>query len=161
MVGDFSDVAGMSDLIPGLPPLPSRRLVSEAGEGADEKPRQEIEDRKGEAGRVVKRLLAIIEDHRQAAVRLGVEMDAGLLEVVIRALEAELRREDARAVLQQGGDEVRSYLATALYEELLEEPSNILFTTHVAPDVVRYEAMDAGFWGECVGELRRVLLPEG
>ncbi len=150
----------MSDLIPGLPPLPRRRLVSESGEGADEKPRQEIEDRKGEAGRVVKRLMAIIEDHRQAAVRLGVAMDAGLLEGVILALEAEVRREDPRLHLQLG-DEVRAYLATALYEELLEEPSNILFTTQVAPDVVRYEAMDAGFWGECVGELRRVLLPEG
>jgi hypothetical protein len=160
VVGDFSDVAGMSDLISGLPPLPRRRLVSEAGEGADEKPRQEIEDRKGEAGRVVKRLLAIIEDHRQAAVRLGVEMDAALLEGVVLALEAEVRREDPQVHLQMG-NEVRSYLAKALYEELLEEPSNILFTTHVGPDVVRYEAMDAGFWGECVGELRRVLLPEG
>lgn len=38
-----------------------------------------------------------------------------------------------------------------------EEPSNILFTTQVNEDVVRYEAMEAGFWRECLGELGRQL----
>jgi hypothetical protein len=38
-----------------------------------------------------------------------------------------------------------------------EEPSNILFTTQVNEEVVRYEAMEVGFWRECLGELGRQL----
>ena len=36
--------------------------------------------------------------------------------------------------LTADADEVLAYLMRALYEELLEEPSNILFTTQVNPD---------------------------
>ncbi len=35
---------------------------------------QDIGDRKGEARRIVKRLAAIVEDHRQAAIPLGVDL---------------------------------------------------------------------------------------
>lgn len=142
----------------GLVPLPRRRMVSEAGaEASVEKPPHEIADRAGETRRVVKRLLAIIDDHRIAAERLGVALDGSLLEAVIGALEAEVRREDPKPWLQPF-DEVRSYVATALYEELLEEPSNILFTTQVSPDVVRYEAMEGEFWAGCVAALRQLLI---
>lgn len=37
------------------------------------------------------------------------------------------------------------------------EPSSILFTTHIAKDVVRYEAMEVAFWKECVAALRQRL----
>jgi hypothetical protein len=117
---------------------------------------QEIEDRKGEAKRIVKRLLAIIADHHSSADCIGVALDPGLLLQVVAALEAETRNEDPSPLLRHE-DEVRAYLMRALYEELLEEPSNILFTTQVNEDVVRYEAMEAGFWRECLGELGRQL----
>lgn len=143
-----------------IPPLPLRRLlISEAGTAPEPtKPPQEIEDRKGETKRIVNRLMAIIEDHRTSALRLGIRLDAVLLEIVLRALEAETRREDPAPILAQG-DEIRTYAATALYEELLEEPSNILFTTQVNPDVIRYEAMEAAFWVECLAALRQKIIP--
>lgn len=131
--------------IHGVSPLPELVPV---------KPPQEIEDRKGELRRIVKRLLAIIDEHRISAQRLEVAMDAAAIDTVLRALEAETRRENPGPILQEGGDEIRSYVLTSLYEDLLAEPSNILHTTHIAEGVVRYEAMEAAFWQECVASLR-------
>jgi hypothetical protein len=126
---------------------------------APSRPPQEIEDRKGEARRIVKRLMAIIEEHRVSAQRIGVTLDADALDMVIQALEAEIRMDDPLAVLKSSGDELLSYVTSALYEELLAEPSNILFTTHVAKDVVRYEAMEPAFWKQCIAVLRQELIP--
>ncbi len=117
---------------------------------------QEIEDRKGEAKRIVKRLLAIIADHHSSAEHIGVALDQVLLLRVVSALEAETRDEDPAPLLHDE-NEVLAYLMQALYEELLEEPSNILFTTQVNPETVRYEAMEVGFWRECLAELKRQL----
>ena len=74
------------------------------------------------------------------------------------ALEAETRREDPTPILKHG-EEVRCYVLTALYEELIAEPSNILFTTQVSEDILRYEAMEAAFWAECIAALRKKLTP--
>ncbi|MEO7098520.1 MAG: hypothetical protein ABI162_04100 [Luteolibacter sp.] len=131
--------------IGGIPPLP---------EITPSKAPQEIEDRKGESKRIVKRLLAIIADHHSSADCIGVALDQRLLLNVISALETETRNEDPAPQLHDE-DEVLAYLMQALYEELLEEPSNILFTTQVNPDTVRYEAMEVGFWRECLAELKR------
>lgn len=132
-------------------PLPAPR---------SEKPPQEIEDRKGEAKRIVKRLLAVIADHHSSADCIGVALDQPLLLQVVSALEAETRNVDPAPLLAHD-DEVRRYLMQALYEELLEEPSNILFTTQVSEDVVRYDAMEVGFWQECLAELRLQLSQPG
>lgn len=164
----------MDDPPANIPALPQRRvLISEVGIGdlsvspggisplpelEPAKPPQEIEDRKGETRRIVKRLLAIIEEHRVAALRVGFTLDAAALGTVIRALEAETRNEDPVSILSNE-DEIRSYVLTSLYEDLLAQPSNILFTTHIAKDVVRYEAMEAAFWKECVTALRQKLIP--
>jgi hypothetical protein len=44
-------------------------------------------------------------------------------------------------------------------EDLLAEPSNIVFTTHIAKDVVRYEVIEA-FRKGCVTALRQKLIRE-
>ncbi len=141
-----------------LDTLPDKIPVSAGGmpllpEIAPSRTPQEIEDRKGEAKRIVKRLLAIIADHHSSADHIGMALDQVLLLKVISALEAETHDEDPTPLLHDD-DEVLAYLMRALYEELLEEPSNILFTTQVNPDTVRYEAMEVGFWRECLAELK-------
>lgn len=141
---------GVAQSFRSIPPLPEFEAV---------KPPQEIDDRSGETRRVVKRLLAIIEDHRVSAQRMGVPLDAAALECILHALEVETKNGDPAAVLSAGDDVVRNYVLTALYDDLLAEPSNILFTTQVAEDVVRYEAMDGVFWQECVAATRQVLSP--
>jgi hypothetical protein len=145
-----AEVSRPSFLLGGLAPLP---------ELAPQRAPQEIDDRKGEARRILKRLLAIIEEHRVSAERIGVKVDAAALDLVIQALEAETRMEDPQPILQSSGNELLGYVVSGLYEELLAEPSNILFTTHIAKDVVRYEAMEPAFWKECVAALRGTLLP--
>lgn len=140
----------------GLPVSPDTVLSLPALESS--KPPQNIEDRKGETRRIVKRLLAIIEDHRISALRMGFRLDIPALDIVIRALEAETRNENPGDLLTDS-DEIRSYVLTSLYEELLAEPSNILHTTHIAADVIRYEAMEVAFWKECVAALRLKLIP--
>jgi hypothetical protein len=132
----------------GISPLP---------EVESPKPPQEIEDRKGEVRRITKRLLAIVEDHRVSALRISIQLDAAALHQVILALEAETRSEDPAVVLADE-NEIRSYVLTSLYEDLLAEPSNILHTTHIAEDVVRYEAMEVAFWQECIAGLKQKLL---
>ena len=53
---------------------------------------------------------------------------------------------------QVGGarDEIHGYCLNRLFDELVEEPSNILFTTKTGPDSIRYDAMNAKFWLECL-----------
>lgn len=148
-IGDISEKLPFR--VGGMPLLP---------EISPRKAAQEIEDRKGEAKRITKRLLAIIADHHSSAGHIGVALDQQGLLKVVAALEAEARNEQPGPMLQDD-DEVLAYLMRALYEELLEEPSNILFTTQVNPDTVRYEAMEATFWQECLAELRRQLNGNG
>ena len=103
----------MNNPSPNIPALPKRRLlISEPGTNGlpldlgglsplpkhePAKPPQDIHDRKGEARRIVKRLLAIIEEHRTAALRMNFFFDTNTLDVVLRALEAETHGEDPSA----------------------------------------------------------------
>lgn len=117
---------------------------------------QVIEDRRTEIQNISRRLLAIIEEHRVSALRIGFALNRDELGIVIGALEAETRGEDPHPLLATGG-EILSYILTALYEELLAEPSNILHVTQVNADTVRYEAMEVGFWQQCLASLKQRL----
>ncbi len=110
---------------------------------------QEIADRKGEARRVVNRLAAIVEDHRQAALPLDIELGAGDISAVLGALR-EHARGAAGTPVPGARDEIHGYCLNRLFDELVEEPSNILFTTRTGPGTIRYDAMNAAFWIECL-----------
>jgi hypothetical protein len=162
----------MIDASTSFPDFPQRQLSSDAGQNSPaafnlggflplpETPSvrapQAIEDRKGETQRIVKRLLAIIADHHSSAKCIGVALDQKRLLQVIAALEAETRNQPPAPFIADA-DEVFAYLMQALYEELLEEPSNVLFTTQTGVDSVRYEAMEVKFWQECLAALKHIL----
>ena len=110
---------------------------------------QEMGDRKGEAKRVVKRLAAIVEDHRQSALPLEIELGARDIACVLSALRDHARGGTGTPV-PGARDEVHGYCLNRLFDELVEEPSNILFTTKTGPDTIRYDAMNAEFWIECL-----------
>jgi hypothetical protein len=57
---------------------------------------------------MVKRLLALIEDHRVSATRLRIALVVPTIDVVLCALEAETHRKDPTPILKHG-EEVRSY----------------------------------------------------
>ena len=116
-----------------------------------------IEDRAAETARMVRRLLAIVREHRVSARRVGSPFDDTALRAVLYALRVESLGGDPQALLQDP-DPVGAWLRQALFQDLLEEPSNVFFTTRIDEDTVRYEAMEAAFWRECLAELgERVL----
>ena len=111
--------------------------------------KQDIAALKGEAKRVVKRIAAIVAEHRHAAVPLGIELTAEDLRAVLAALRGHAR--DGSGLPVPGArDEIHSHVLNRLFEELVEEPSNILFTTATGPDATRYDAMEPAFWIECL-----------
>ncbi|MEO0415277.1 MAG: hypothetical protein AAF226_10035 [Verrucomicrobiota bacterium] len=124
-----------------------RHVESDAAQPAVKE--QAIDDRKGEAMRVVKRLTAIVEDHQQAAVPLNITLGADDIANVLRALREHARGGTGLPV-SGARDEIHGYCLNRLFEELVEEPSNILFTTQTGPDTIRYDAMAAEFWVECL-----------
>ncbi len=116
--------------------------------------KQEISDRKGEAKRVMKRVAAIVEEHRLSAIPLGISFSGDDLRAVIAAL---LDHAGGGNGLPVPGacDEIHAHVLNRLFEELVEEPSNILFTTVTGPDSTRYESMDPAFWVECLKLLEK------
>ena len=111
--------------------------------------KQEIKDRKGEAKRVVKRLFAIFEDHKDAALPLKIKLGSADLRLVINALREHARGGEGSPV-PGSREEIHGYCLNRLFDELVEEPSNILFTTKTGPDTMRYDAMNPEFWIECL-----------
>ena len=127
------------------------RPLFEMGTELPENPeiKQEIKDRKGEAKRVVKRLYAIFEDHKDAALPLKIKLVSEDLRLVINALRDHARGRDGSPV-PGSREEIHGYCLNRLFDELVEEPSNILFTTKTGPDTMRYDAMNPEFWIECL-----------
>ena len=55
-------------------------------------------------------------------------------------------------------DEIESHCLNRLFEELVEEPSNILYVTPTSPSTTRYNSMDPSFWIECLDLLEREII---
>jgi len=111
--------------------------------------KQEMEDPNGEAQRIVKRLVAIVEDHKQGAKPLNIELGVDDVREVISSLKKHAKG-GAGVPVSGARDEIHGYCLNRLFEELVEEPSNILFTTQKGTDAVRYDAMSANFWLQCL-----------
>jgi hypothetical protein len=116
-----------------------------------------IPQRKLEIGRIVGRLQNIIATHCKAARRMGYPLAMEDLLAVVSALEAEADGLNPQSHLAHP-NEIVVYLRGSLFEELLGEPSNIFYTTQIAADVIRYEALTKNFWKECLAQLRSRLV---
>ncbi len=116
-----------------------------------------IKDRDAETRRVVHHLSAIVREHRASSRRIGSPLDECALRAVFDALRVESLDGDPQSLLQHP-EPVAAWLRQALFEDLLEVPGNVFFTTHLDEETVRYEAMEVGFWRDCLEELvERVL----
>lgn len=116
--------------------------------------KQEIADRKAEAKRVVRRLSNIVVEHHGASLELGVSLGESEIRKVTTALRDHARG-GTEGLALDGCDEILSHCLTRLFEELVEEPSNILYVTPTSPDTIRYDAMDSSFWIECLDLLEQ------
>lgn len=117
---------------------------------------QSVGDREVEVERVVKRLHGIVREHRASARRVGSPLGSTDLEMIVEALRIESFGGDPRPLLHHP-DPVAAWLRQSLFQDLLEQPSNILFTTRIDEETIRYEAMEASFWRECLRELAKTL----
>ncbi len=134
--------------------LPPRVEILRLDFSLREKPArtQAVSNRGGEVARVVKRLLAIVREHRSSARRVGSPIDPTALGMIVDALRIESYGGDPRPLLHHP-DPVAAWLRQSLYQELLVEPSNVLFTIPIDEETIRYEAMEVEFWRECLQEL--------
>ena len=113
--------------------------------------RQNIEDRKLEIERVAKRLAILVQEHVTAAQPLGIELSLADISAVIEAL-----RDHARGgpgiPIPGARDAIHAHVLNRLFEELVEEPSNIFCAKSNAngKEPSGYDAMDASFWLECL-----------
>lgn len=119
---------------------------------------QEIADRKLEAKRVVDRLTNIVAEHQRASQPLGASIESSELKIVTTALRDHALGGSGELTLE-GCDEILSHCLTRLFEELVEEPSNILYATPTGPDSNRYDAMDISFWIDCLDLLAKRSMP--
>ncbi len=113
---------------------------------------QSIGDHSGEGERIVRRLLAIVREHRASARRIGSPLGRDELLGIVEALRIESSGGDWRPWLRHP-DPVAAYLREALFQELLEESGHVLFTTRIDGETTRYETMEKRLWRECLGRI--------
>jgi hypothetical protein len=121
----------------------------------------EYDDRRAELRRVTGRLWPILENHQQQAARLGETLTPQDVLKVLDALEKHARGGAEPTFLSADGNSaptVKDCLLDGLYQDLNLEPSNVLYHQQTGPETIRYEAMQAEFWIDCLGEVRARLV---
>ena len=116
-----------------------------------------IEDPKKEKSLILKRLQAIIREHLVSADRLGAKFSSADISIVLSALRAHAKNGTQPVFNASTNDEIHCYVLESLFAELLDEPSNILYTTKTGKDTMRYDAMQPSFWIECLDLLETKL----
>lgn len=146
------------------PSHPSRRFrspyleilrldLSRRGKGPIPRP---IENRDSECKRIVARLHSIVREHRASARRIGTPLGDTILKNILKALVAESYGNDFRPFLRST-DPVESFLCVVLFDDLLELPGNILFTSRSGTGATRYSTMESSRWRDCLNELAQRL----
>jgi len=110
---------------------------------------QQKMDNPKEATRIVERLNAIVQDHKRGSKQINIDLGVDDVRSVVGALKEHANGGGGTPV-PGARDEIHGYCLNRLFEELVEEPSNILFTTQKGHDSVKYDAMTASFWLECL-----------
>jgi len=149
---------------PRIPAIPRRIVSGETGATPDlglpdltpiEVP--EIEDPGREKTLVTRRILVLLGQHEISAERVGIKLAQEDLKSVFAALRQHARTGSAPELPAR--DEIHQYILDSIFAELVEEPSNILYTTKTGPDTMRYDAMKPEFWSECLDLLEKNLCP--
>lgn len=115
----------------------------------------EIEDPTREKSRILKRLLVLIGEHERSSDRVGIKLSSPDLKSVIEALRQHALKGTSPTFTSV--DEIHRYVLDTMFAELVEEPSNILYTTKTGEDTMRYDAMKPAFWIECLDLLEKTI----
>jgi len=117
-----------------------------------------IESPTEEKKRVIKRLEALAAEHVRSAERVGIKLSKEDFRAVFGALRQHAKLGKAEP-FDSARDEIHLYVLDTMFAELVEEPSNILYTTRTGEDTMRYDAMHPDFWIECLDLLESKLSP--
>ena len=115
----------------------------------------EIEDPAREKSRILKRLLVLLGEHERSADHVGIRLSHTDIKSVIKALRQHALKGTAPDFSSH--DEIQRYVLDTMFAELVEEPSNILYTTKTGEDTMRYDAMKPAFWIECLDLLEKTI----
>lgn len=116
-------------------------------------------ERNAEIQRVIKRLKVLIQEHITSAIELGINIDSDDVLAVIESLH-EHAMGGLGLPVSGARDTIHSHVLNRLFEEIVEEPSNILFVKEGASskEPHGYESMDIDFWIECLDHMKKELL---
>ena len=125
-------------------------------ENEDFRETPEIESPTEEKMRVIKRVQALAAEHVRSAERVGIKLSKEDFSAVLVALRQHAKTGKAEP-FDSARDEIHLYVLDTMFAELVEEPSNILYTTRTGEDTMRYDAMHPDFWIECLDLLESKL----
>lgn len=116
-----------------------------------------IERPTDEKMRIIKRLEVLAAEHILFAERVGIKLCKEDFRTVFGALRQHAKLGKAEP-FDSARDEIHLYVLDTMFDEFVEEPSNILYTTRTGEDTMRYDAMHPDFWIECLDLLESKLL---
>lgn len=107
---------------------------------------------------LVERLSIVVADYLEGGITMGIRL--GPVEIV-SAIDAAVKEADGQASPWPDGADVRTFFLHGLYEEIIQQPSNI-FETRIFPDgSERYIPVNRGMWKACLETLRRRVVEGG
>lgn len=106
-------------------------------------------------GAVVNKIQAVIADYLESGESLQIELKAT---EVVSALQAAIQEADGSPSPWPDGADARTFFVHGLYDEIIQQPSNI-FETKLFPDgSTRYVPIGRAIWKACLERVRDRIL---
>ncbi|WP_395752855.1 hypothetical protein [Prosthecobacter sp.] len=107
---------------------------------------------------VLARISSVMADYLEGGRHIEVVLNPV---EILSAVDAALQEAEGRPSPWPDGADARTFFVHGLYEELVQQPSN-LFQTRVFPDgSERYIPLDKGTWKACLKRLREQIVRSG
>jgi len=107
---------------------------------------------------VITRLQVVIADYLQSGTSLQIKLNP--IEI-LSAIAAAIREAEGQPSPWPDGADARTFFLHGLYDELIQQPSNI-FETKVFPDgTERYLPINRSTWKACLEKLHGQIVAEG
>lgn len=131
--------------------IPSERALERLIQGQEKPDLKQIQT-------VVAKLQTVIADYLDSGKPLQITLSAF---EVLSALEAAIQEADGRPSPWPDGADARTFFIHGLYDEIIQQPSNI-FETRLFPDgSERYVPVSRAVWKACLEKLRDGIVEKG
>jgi hypothetical protein len=113
---------------------------------------------KSQIGEVVQKLQAVIADYLESGKPLKLTLNP--IEV-LSALEAAIEEAQGRPSPWPDGADARAFFIHGLYDEIIQQPSNIFETRSFPDGSERYVPVSRATWKACLESLRTKIIEAG